>query len=158
MDPQQITQLKQFVTACQASPELVHAPPLAFFKDYLLSLGATLPDLPKPKEEPPKTEEKEEPQEAPAPPPQEPEDEEDLDTPEPEVEKEPFAVAGDANLAEEDVSGQAMGDPEKDVSEDDEGKADAALSKGKQALGSGDMAGAVEAFAESITLDARKTR
>jgi len=157
MDPQQITQLKQFVAACQASPELVHAPPLAFFKEYLLSMGATLPDPP-PKEEPKQEEPQQEEKEAPAPPPQEPEDEEDLDTVEPEVERVAFAVGGDDNLAEEDVSGQAMGDAEKEVSDDDEGKANEAMSKGKQALGGGDMAGAVEAFTESIKLDARKTR
>ena len=51
-----------------------------------------------------------------------------------------------------------MGDADKEVSDEDEGKAGEALSKGKQALGNNDAAGAVAALTESIKFDARKTR
>ena len=42
MDPNAIAQLQAFVEACKANPEILHAPPLAFFKDYLTSLGGNL--------------------------------------------------------------------------------------------------------------------
>jgi len=43
MDPSKVSELKGFVTLLKQKPELLHAPPLAFFKDYLLSMGATVP-------------------------------------------------------------------------------------------------------------------
>lgn len=40
---EQVGQLKAFVEACKAQPLLLHHPKLAFFKDYLVSLGVSLP-------------------------------------------------------------------------------------------------------------------
>uniref|UniRef100_T1INK0 Hsp70-interacting protein N-terminal domain-containing protein n=1 Tax=Strigamia maritima TaxID=126957 RepID=T1INK0_STRMM len=41
-----INQLQGFIQLCQATPEVLHAPELAFFKNYLIGLGATLPAKP----------------------------------------------------------------------------------------------------------------
>lgn len=46
MDSSQISALRAFVTAARADPSLPHGPELAFFRDYLTSLGATLPSAP----------------------------------------------------------------------------------------------------------------
>ena len=42
IDGKALTQRKVFVQACQMNPSLLHEPKLAFFKEYLLSLGATV--------------------------------------------------------------------------------------------------------------------
>ena len=49
-----IEQLKGFIHLCRAKPDLLHKPELAFFKDYLESLGAKLPSPAPPKPEQPK--------------------------------------------------------------------------------------------------------
>jgi len=38
--------LKKFVQLCQKNPGVLHLPDLAFFKDYLESMGAIIPDAP----------------------------------------------------------------------------------------------------------------
>ncbi|XP_072938537.1 putative protein FAM10A4 isoform X2 [Epargyreus clarus] len=40
---EQLAQLKAFVNLCKEQPQIVQNPKLSFFKDYLLSLGVTLP-------------------------------------------------------------------------------------------------------------------
>jgi hypothetical protein len=43
MDPTKVADLKAFVAACNKDPGLLADPSLAFFRDYLASLGAQLP-------------------------------------------------------------------------------------------------------------------
>jgi suppressor of tumorigenicity protein 13 len=43
MDPTKVADLKAFVAACKKDPALLADPSLAFFRDYLASLGAELP-------------------------------------------------------------------------------------------------------------------
>jgi len=43
----QLDLLKQFVTACKANPTILHSPEISFFKEWLLSLNATIPEPPK---------------------------------------------------------------------------------------------------------------
>ena len=43
MDPSKLSELRSFVEACKKDPALLADPALAFFRDYLTSLGATLP-------------------------------------------------------------------------------------------------------------------
>ncbi|CAK1600994.1 unnamed protein product [Parnassius mnemosyne] len=40
---EQLLQLQAFVELCKTQPQIIHHPKLAFFKDYLVSLGVTLP-------------------------------------------------------------------------------------------------------------------
>lgn len=46
MDPSDIEKLKTFIGFVKAKPEVLHQPVFAFFKDFLLSLGATIPAAP----------------------------------------------------------------------------------------------------------------
>ena len=41
-----VDQLKGFISLCKSRPEIIHNEELAFFRDYLLSMGATLPPKP----------------------------------------------------------------------------------------------------------------
>jgi len=52
MTDAQTTLLKQFVKICQADPSVLHQPKMAFYKEYLESLGATIPPASKESEEP----------------------------------------------------------------------------------------------------------
>ena len=42
IDGKALAQLKVFVQACQMNPGILHEPKLAFFKEYLISLGANV--------------------------------------------------------------------------------------------------------------------
>lgn len=41
-----VKELEAFVTLARNDPSILHRPELTFFKEYLLSLGAKLPDSP----------------------------------------------------------------------------------------------------------------
>ncbi|XP_058108215.1 TPR repeat-containing thioredoxin TDX-like isoform X2 [Magnolia sinica] len=47
MDASKITELKLFVDQCKSNPSILNDPSLSFFKNYLLSLGARIPQNPK---------------------------------------------------------------------------------------------------------------
>ena len=44
MDKQKIAQLRGFIEMVQQDPSLLHIPELGFFRDYLESLGAKIPE------------------------------------------------------------------------------------------------------------------
>ena len=41
-----VDQLKGFISLCKSKPEIIHNEELAFFREYLLSMGASLPPAP----------------------------------------------------------------------------------------------------------------
>jgi len=43
MSSPEVTLLKRFVALCKADPDMLHKPEMAFYKEYLQSLGATIP-------------------------------------------------------------------------------------------------------------------
>jgi Hsp70-interacting protein N N-terminal domain len=43
-----LEQLKGFIMLCRTKPEILHKDELAFFREYLTSLGARLPPAPEP--------------------------------------------------------------------------------------------------------------
>jgi len=47
LSPQKLNELKAFIELCKKQPQIIHSEQLSFFRDYLLSLGAKLPDLAK---------------------------------------------------------------------------------------------------------------
>merc|ERR1711971_461481 len=115
----QIMQLKAFVSVLKAQPAMLHHPELGFLRDYLESLGATLP----PKPEAAKAEEGKCPMKEDTPAPPEPEEE--------EVEEEPMSEESDVDLDMEGVveadkeDPVSTGDPKKELGEDDFDKFDA---------------------------------
>ena len=48
MDTTQVALLREFVKVVAGKPEILHLPELAFFKEWLLKLGANIPPLPEP--------------------------------------------------------------------------------------------------------------
>ena len=54
----QVDQLQAFVSLLEAKPDILHDPALAFFRDYLIGMGATIPPAPKVQQESPTEREK----------------------------------------------------------------------------------------------------
>lgn len=47
-DKESLTQLKVFIDVCKTQPGVLHVPGLAFFRDYIETLGGKIPPAPKP--------------------------------------------------------------------------------------------------------------
>ena len=120
-----VDQLKGFISLCKSKPEVIHNEELLFFKEYLISMGATLPpeprDKPEKKPEPAKQEEEKKPAE--------PDVEMEVESEESDVELDMDGVIGDPNP---DVE-QDMGDPNKGEITDEE--MDAFNDKRSEAMG-----------------------
>jgi len=139
----QIDQLKAFVRVLQAKPDLLHHPDLCFLKEYLESLGATIP----PKAERPPS----------------PAKEAKMETPEPESkepEAEPESEESDVEL---DLTGVVeadkdepldMGDPSKELSDADLEKFDEKRSEAMGVFSEGEWEKAIGVFTEAILLNA----
>jgi len=144
----QIMQLKAFVSVLKAQPAMLHHPELGFLRDYLESLGATLP----PKPEAAKAEEGKCPMKEDTPAPPEPEEE--------EVEEEPMSEESDVDLDMEGVveadkeDPVSMGDPKKELGEDDFDKFDAKKSEAMGVFSEGEWEKAIPIFTEAIEINA----
>ena len=131
--------LKQFVDQCKANPALLHHPKLEFYREYLSSLGATLPEKPAekpsaPKEEPMPEEHVEEPKEE-----------------EEEIEKPEFDMTG---VIEAD-SGEPlpMGDAGSEPSDENVEKSGEERSKAMEAFSDGRVDEAVTHYTNAIQLN-----
>ncbi|CAB3402824.1 unnamed protein product [Caenorhabditis bovis] len=135
---QYVLLLKQFVSACTANPNLLHDPKLEFYRDYLQSLGATIP---------PKTEKaskstpKEEPKE------EMPAEEEEK----PKPTEIPFPEIDNSGVIEPDTDFDLpMGDVTKQPTDADLEKASEERDKANEAFSNGDFDAALKHFTAAI--------
>ena len=98
-----VDQLKGFISLCKSKPEIIHNEELTFFREYLLSMNATLPPKPEGAEE-----KRETPKPEPKPSQEEPAEME-VESEESDVELDMEGVIGDPNPNID----QEMGDPSK---------------------------------------------
>ncbi|CAL2036552.1 unnamed protein product [Caenorhabditis brenneri] len=134
--------LKQFIGMCQSKPEILHAPEFGFFRDYLVSLGATLPPKPAATEKPAtggKCPMSEEPKEKSA----EPEVPKPEEIPYPEIDNEGVIEA-------EEAADLPMGDATKEPTEDDIERASDERGKAQEAFSNGDFDAALTHFTAAI--------
>jgi len=142
-----LDQLKGFITLCRTDPGVIHKPELAFFKDYLVSMGADLP----PKPEEPATEEK---KTYTAPPKAE-------SAKDDEVEDMELSEESDVELDMEGVlpnpdpeTPHEMGDSnKKEMTDEEMDKFDEKRSEAMQAFSEGEWDKAINLFTESIQLN-----
>ncbi|XP_063585093.1 piggyBac transposable element-derived protein 4-like [Penaeus indicus] len=134
--PEDLQRLQSFISACKQNPSILHVPQLSFFKEYLTSLGAKLPECsppPKPEETP-------------------------MKEPEPKEEEEE-EVESDVELNNEGViepeteDPPEIGDMNKVVSEEDQDAANEKRSEAMMAMSDGDFQKAVDCFTEAIKLN-----
>ncbi|THD20347.1 Suppression of tumorigenicity 13 (Colon carcinoma) (Hsp70 interacting protein) [Fasciola hepatica] len=138
MDDSQLALLKSFVQLLKAKPEIIETPKLSFFKEWLLSMGATIPTGfagdKHGSSTNPVTEEV---------------DSVADETSESEIE---FDDADDVLPADSDAS-QEMGDETSEVTEEMMEQADAKRAEAQSKLSDGDIDGAIQLFTEAIKLN-----
>ncbi|XP_071543444.1 hsc70-interacting protein-like isoform X1 [Panulirus ornatus] len=140
MMPEDVKRLQWFINACRSSPEILHLPQLSFFKEYLLSLGATIPTPEASFKAPSST--KEEPMQEP--------------TPEPEPEEEEESDVELDNQGVIEFEGEAppeMGDTSKVPTEEDMDAAEEKRSEAMMGMSDGDFQKAVDCFTQAIKLN-----
>jgi suppressor of tumorigenicity protein 13 len=140
-----LTQLKGFVDFCRNDPKILRNPELAFFKNYIESLGGTIPTtVSETNPESPNADEPEARKE------KEPEPKQ-----EPEVESEESDIELDSSgiIEPDSDEPQAMGDSDKDVTEEDIEKSDEKKREAIEAFGEGDFAKTVTLYTEAILLN-----
>ena len=145
----QFALLKQFVAACKATPELIHHPQLAFYREYLESLGATLP---------PKPEEKK-----PAPPPKEEKKAEEPPVVEEKVEEIPRPALDESGvIPADDGAALPMGDeaaePDFEKASSEREAAQAAFSDGDAEKALAHYTAAIEANGSAAALFAKRAQ
>ncbi|KAI6650268.1 Hsc70-interacting protein [Oopsacas minuta] len=162
MDATQVALLRQFVKVVTAKPEILQLPEMGFFKEWLLKLGATIPEpepVPEPTKEehmetssPPKGPTKIPTQESPkkeeATPPVVESSSEYEESPESDLDLDMTGV-----VEEDIIQNQEMGDHNKEVSEEDMEKATELRSDAMSRASDGDIEGAVAIFTEAIKLN-----
>merc|ERR1711953_129300 len=145
----QVDQLKAFVAFLKAKPEMLHEPALAFLKEYLESLGATIPPKPEPSPAPGEPEEaKKEPEE----PMKEPE--EPMEEPEPESEESDVELDMSGVVQPDKEEAKSMGDPTKELQEEDFDKFDEKRSEAMGTFSEGEWEKAIGLFTEAIEINA----
>ncbi|MQL89237.1 hypothetical protein Taro_021814 [Colocasia esculenta] len=163
MDPAKVVQLKVFVEQCKANPAILADPSIAFFRDYLESLGCKLPAVAYKPGESPRTRDAKmhEVDES-------DEDFDDMDEgdfhaktsgkfPE-EHESDDDIVESDIELEGETVEPdndppQKMGDPSVEVTDDSRDAAQTAKGKAMEAISEGNFDEAIKHLTEAILLN-----
>jgi suppressor of tumorigenicity protein 13 len=131
-----LDKLKQFVDVCAANPDLLSSPDLNFFREFIESLGGKIPSPSKMSTEAPA----DKPEEA---------------APEVESEQESDLELDTEGCVEPDSVGddQKMGDPEKEVSEEDTEKSSEKRMEAMSQFSEGNFDKAIELFTEAIELN-----
>ena len=131
----QISELKQFVNLLQLHPEFLHDEKLSFFKEYIISLGGTIPEIKK--EEPKPTETTQEMSES---------------SEEEESEEETFEEVKieDDEIVPEDIVEEETISMEIEVTEEMEIEASTKRSEAMEAFNMGEKEKAIELITEAI--------
>ncbi|CAI0413762.1 unnamed protein product [Linum tenue] len=152
MDAVKLKELKNFVELCKSNPSVLTDPTLAFFRDYLESLGAKLPpaaysgsDLQKSHVD---EESDEEIPEKESPSVEEPEEEEEED----EIIESDVELEGETVEPDNDPP-QKMGDSSVEVTEESRDASQEAKAKAMEAISEGKLEEAVEHLTEAILLN-----
>lgn len=134
-----LDKLKQFVDVCIQNPSLLLLPDLAFFKNFIESFGGKVTSSTTPTETPAKESSEEPLQSEPV---EQSDEESDLE------------LDNTGCLERDELSSdQKMGDPNKEVSEDDSDKSDEKRGEAMGQLADGNIEAAVKLFTEAIELN-----
>ncbi|CAI0413759.1 unnamed protein product [Linum tenue] len=153
MDAVKLKELKNFVELCKSNPSVLTDPTLAFFRDYLESLGAKLPPAAysgsvSPKKSHVDEESDEEIPEKESPSVEEPEEEEEED----EIIESDVELEGETVEPDNDPP-QKMGDSSVEVTEESRDASQEAKAKAMEAISEGKLEEAVEHLTEAILLN-----
>jgi len=138
----QLSLLRQFVSACRADISILHRPEMAFYKEYLESLGASIPPKPAdPPQDRPTSEhrEKEKMEESSA-------EEETAEIPPPELDN-------SGVIEPDNESPLPMGDASRTSTDEDLEKANDLRDQANAAFSEGDYPKAVDQYTQAIELN-----
>ncbi|XP_026484671.2 putative protein FAM10A4 [Vanessa tameamea] len=144
---EQLLQLKAFVELCRIQPQILQHPKLSFFKDYLISLGVTIPNVSHESKDVPASGDRANAEPNPEPCKAGVSSEEDSD-PESDVELDMEGVISDTSEAN-----QEMGDQLKEVTDEERDKSDEKRSEAMQAFSEQRLDEAIVLYTEAITLN-----
>ncbi|KAJ8297918.1 hypothetical protein KUTeg_024449 [Tegillarca granosa] len=143
MEQEQILLLKGFVQLCKSDPDILHKPELGFFKEWLESMGASIPP---PSQKTSQSESsKPEPEQSKAP---EPEPE-----PEPESEESDVELDNTGVIEDNDYELPEYGDDNKEVTEEEMDAADEKRSAAMAAMSEGNLDESIKLFTEAIKIN-----
>ncbi|KAK6148229.1 hypothetical protein DH2020_019141 [Rehmannia glutinosa] len=140
MDAKKIEELKTFVEHCKQNPSVLHTPPLAFFKNFLQSLGAQIPSSAKSGKDG-----------------KDHQDEKQFESKNPDSNED--IVESDVELDNSDVVApdngppQKMGDPSIEVTEENQEAAQLSKAKAMDAIADGKFNEAIDYLTEAIMLN-----
>uniref|UniRef100_A0A8C5Q9J9 ST13 Hsp70 interacting protein n=1 Tax=Leptobrachium leishanense TaxID=445787 RepID=A0A8C5Q9J9_9ANUR len=143
MDSRKLKELRDFVTACQSKPEILHSPELSFFTEWLRSMGASLP-FPRTKEsheEACQAEAAEDKSSAPS------------SAPKLESEESDLEIDNEGVIAPDDDAPQPMGEENVEVTEDMMEQANEKKMQAIAAIGDGELQKSIDLFTEAIVLN-----
>ncbi|KAK9091488.1 hypothetical protein Sjap_024665 [Stephania japonica] len=147
MEEAKIAELKQFVKQCKSNPRILDEPSLGFFKSYLQSLGARIPESPKPGKVKKEENDAED---------QKPRISTKYDSP---GNLDDEIVESDIELDETEVvqpdndPPQKMGDPAVEITEENQEAAQMAKAKAMDAISEGKLNESIEHLTEAILLN-----
>jgi len=148
LPPQKIKELKAFIDSVHANPQLLHVPELEFFKNYLITLGADIPE-PKPQEKPQEKAQHRPPKQQETKPKEEKIVEEPQEVEEPEEPEEP----DDGLYAEDNDTPLGTGDGSKEVTDEMLEQASNKRHEAMQAQEQGNTEDAIKLLTEAIMLN-----
>lgn len=135
-----VQRLQAFIQACNSNPQIIHHPQLSFFREYLLKLGANIPEeetkastsSPPPKDEPMR---------------------EQSAVPEPEAEESDVDLDNEGVIVAETEAPPEMAEAGRVPTEEDIDASQEKRSEGMAAMADGDIQKAVDLFTEAIKLN-----
>uniref|UniRef100_A0A8C5PV35 Hsp70-interacting protein N-terminal domain-containing protein n=1 Tax=Leptobrachium leishanense TaxID=445787 RepID=A0A8C5PV35_9ANUR len=139
MDSRKLKELRDFVTACQSKPEILHSPELSFFTEWLHSMGASLP-FPRTKES------HEEACQAEA---AEDKSSSSSSAPKLESEESDLEIDNEGVIAPDDDAPQPMGEENVEVTEDMIEQANEKKMQAIAAIGDGELQKSIDLFTEA---------
>ncbi|XP_054844488.1 hsc70-interacting protein [Eublepharis macularius] len=144
MDLRKVNELRAFVKLCKQNPTVLHAEELSFFREWVESMGGTIPPVPC------NTTSPEKPDEAKA---EEKEPEEPPNPPEPESEESDLEIDKEGVIEPDKDEPQEMGDENVEVSDEMMDQANEKKMEAINALGEGKLQEAINLFTEAIKLN-----
>ncbi|XP_060101379.1 hsc70-interacting protein isoform X2 [Heteronotia binoei] len=144
MDLRKVSELRAFVKLCKQNPAVLHAEELSFFREWVESMGGTIPPAPC------NTSSSEKPDEAKA---EEKKPEEPPKPPEPESEESDLEIDNEGVIEPDKDEPQEMGDETTEVSDEMMDQANEKKMEAINALGEGKLEEAINLFTEAIKLN-----
>ncbi|XP_015274661.1 PREDICTED: hsc70-interacting protein [Gekko japonicus] len=144
MDLRKVSELRAFVKLCKQNPAVLHAEELSFFREWVESMGGTIPPAPC------NTTSSEKPDETKA---EETKPEEPPKPPEPESEESDLEIDNEGVIEPDKDEPQEMGDENTEVSDEMMDQANEKKMEAINALSEGKLEEAINLFTEAIKLN-----